>query len=147
MPEHDPQARKALILTVGLPRSGKTTWCQENLDIPVVCPDELRQIIAGDRNDLSKDGRVWAAAHVMVEALFSAGHQYVILDATNMKRRYRDAWQNMMWTVLFKVFDTPVETCLERVIDNLALAEAIRRMHEAAEPLEEDELRKVIDQI
>ena len=83
---------KTLILTVGLPRSGKSSWarCQ---GYPVVNPDSIRLRLHGQVFAPQAEPFVWAVAHLMVESLFEAGHSTVILDATNISRRRRRGWR------------------------------------------------------
>ena len=73
---------KVLILTVGLPRSGKSTWARSQA-YPIVCPDEIRTALHGHRFIPEAEPFVRAVAKVMVRALFGAGHQCVIFDGSN----------------------------------------------------------------
>lgn len=82
---------KTLILTVGLPRSGKTTWARVQ-GCPIVNPDSIRLALHGQRFVAKAEQFVWAIAYTMVEALFLAGHNKVIVDATNVSRARRDEW-------------------------------------------------------
>lgn len=77
----------------------------------------------------------------MVRALFLAGHQVVILDATNNTRKRRDEWRSIDWATFFKVIDTEVEVCLERALaaGDHDITSVIVRMDAEHEPLQEDE--------
>lgn len=79
---------------VAPPGSGKSTWIKKNskaLEAEVVCPDLIRKEITGDISDVSKDGRVWELARERTKAILSKGNN-VILDATNCKTKYRNAF-------------------------------------------------------
>jgi predicted kinase len=133
---------KILIATVGLPRSGKTTWAKSQA-YPIVNPDSIRLAIHGQRYVDQAEQFVWATAKAMVRALFLAGHQFVILDATNNTRKRRDDWQlPNEWATYFKYFDTPWAVCLERAkeINDEKIIPIIERMSTQFEPLDGYEL-------
>lgn len=104
-----------LICTVGLPRSGKSTWAR-NQGVPVVNPDAIRLAMHGQAYVPLAERHVWAVAHTMVRALFLAGHKVVILDATNVKREHRKEWFDPLWETRFKLIDTPVDECQHRAV-------------------------------
>jgi predicted enzyme related to lactoylglutathione lyase/predicted kinase len=133
---------KILIATVGLPRSGKTTWALSQA-WPIVNPDSIRLAIHGQRFISRAEPFVWATAKTMVRALFFAGHKIVILDATNTRRRLRDEWQSKDWATFFKVIDARAEICLERAAEqrDVEIVPVIERMAAQYEPLGHDEMR------
>src|SRR5258708_44716 len=102
-----------LELTVGLPRSGKSTWARGE-GCPVVCPDEIRLALHGQAFIASAEGFVWAIARIMVAALFRAGHKRVILDATNITYARRKEWNSPDWHVGLQPFEAPKEICIAR---------------------------------
>lgn len=135
------QHEHILICTVGLPRSGKTTWAKSQA-YPIVNPDSIRLAIHGQRFIGSAEPFVWATAKAMVRALFLAGHQIVILDVTGNTRKRRDEWLSKEWATYFKVISTPAEICFERAVaenDNEIIPQ-IERMAAQHEPLSADEL-------
>lgn len=99
--------------TVGLPYSGKSTWARGQ-PAPIVCPDEIRIALHGQRYISEAEPFVWAIAKVMVRALFGAGHQEVILDATNTTKKRREEWYSGEWEIEWCVIDTPKEECIRR---------------------------------
>lgn len=107
--------KPTLIGTVGLPYSGKSTWASAQ-EVPIVCPDQIRLALHGQRFVASAEPLVWAIAHVMVDALFRAGHEVVILDATNVSEKRRNEWYSDRWVTLWKVIDTDDTVCLGRAI-------------------------------
>lgn len=100
-----------LILTVGLPRSGKTTWAKQQ-GHPIVSPDCVRLALHGQRFYAPAEPIVWATAKLMVAALFKAGHRHVILDACSVTRARRDEWKE--YPVVLRVFQTAPEVCMAR---------------------------------
>ena len=125
-----------LILTVGLPRSGKSTWAKTQ-GVPIVNPDAIRLALTGQAFRAESENFVWAIARCMVESLFGAGHTTVILDATNTTTARRDMWFSETWTRQYKVFDTPVDVCIQRAIDGkrMDLIPVIKRMQSLYEPV------------
>jgi hypothetical protein len=71
---------KRLILTCGLPRSGKSTWARGQ-GVPVVNPDSVRLALHGQVYRKESENMVWAIAETMIRALFIArlgdAHQVV----------------------------------------------------------------------
>lgn len=131
---------KTLICLVGLPRSGKSTWAK-TAGHPIVSPDAIRLAIHGQRFIAEAEPFVWAIAKAMVRSLFLAGHNAVILDATNNTRKRRNEWQSPHWDTLFEVIDTPAAVCIERAQaeDRQDIVPTIIRMAHEHEPLGDDE--------
>jgi predicted kinase len=129
-----------LIATVGLPRSGKSTWSRVQT-WPIVNPDAIRLAIHGERFNAQAEPFVWLVAKTMIRALFLAGHNVVILDATNTTRKRRDDLRSVEWETYFKVIDTPKGVCLYRAIseNDTEIIPVIERMAAGYEPLEADE--------
>ena len=118
--------RKTLICTVGLPRSGKTTWARL---------DAIRLAVHGQRFWAPAEKRVWVDAHQMVRALFLAGHEWVIVDACHTTRKRRDFWLPESpedWDLYFYLLFTSREECLAqaRAIDDQEIIPVIESMAE-----------------
>ena len=105
--------RRTLHLMVGLPRSGKSTLAKK-LGIPIVEPDAIRTVLHGTPWKPNMEAFVWASAHLMVESLFEAGHEEVVVDATNHTKRRRDEWINPKWAVQIHMVPTSAEECQRR---------------------------------
>lgn len=134
-----------LILTVGLPQSGKSTWARST-GFPVVNPDSIRLGLHGKPFIGLAEPFVWAIAKVMVRSLFLAGHETVVLDATNTTRKRRDDWLSRDWVCEYRVFNASAEVCKDRAkqtaIDGEhleGLLGAIDRMAGQFEAVEADE--------
>jgi predicted kinase len=105
--------KKILVLTVGLPRSGKSTWAMKQ-GHPVVNRDAIRLALHGQPYIQAAEDAVSAIETYMVKALFLAGHNLVIVDATHMKEKYRERWESEDWTIQLQRFDTSREVCINR---------------------------------
>ncbi len=113
--------QKTLLLTVGLPRAGKSTWARqmaERYNCPIVNPDSVRLAIHGQRFLLSAEGYVWACVNTMVKALFLAGHDLLILDATNVTRKRRSTWESADWGTLYVLLKTSRAECIQRAVES-----------------------------
>ena len=122
-----------LVVTVGLPRSGKTTWARQQ-GCPVVNPDSIRLALHGARFIGLAEAFVWAIAHVMVRALFLAGHSTVVVDATNVTQKRRDEWAKVAddagAVLRFHVVSTSREVCRARAeaLNDVEILPVIDRM-------------------
>lgn len=131
---------KTLICTVGLPYSGKSTWARSTL-LPIVSPDAIRLAMHGERYLQAAEPMVWMLAEYMVAALFLAGHDKVILDATCNTRTRRQRWVSNNWKTEFIDMGTSAATCRGRArdVNDNKIIEVIDRMAEESEPLGDDE--------
>lgn len=128
--------KPTLVLTVGLPYSGKSTWAEAQ-GVPVVNPDSIRLALHGNRYVADAEPYVWAIAKTMVKALFLAGHTVVILDATNNTRKRREQWQSGEWHTAYKTFNAVVDLCIDRAkaADDAYILPVIERMWKDQEPI------------
>lgn len=133
---------KTLVMTVGLPRSGKSTWARQQ-GCPIVNPDAIRLALHGQRFVASAEPVVWAVAKLMVAALFRAGHDTVILDATNTTKARRDEWISPEWAIRYHVVPTPKDVCITRALAeyDTELVAVIERMAAQFDLLTETERR------
>jgi len=120
-----------LIMTVGLPRSGKSTWARKQEHL-IVNPDSIRLAIHGQAFIEDTEPIVWTITKYMVKALFLAGHNKVILDATNTTKEARDFWISDDWKCIYHLFLASKSECIERAIkdDKEYLIPVIERMSE-----------------
>ena len=129
---------RTLILTVGLPRSGKSTWAKDT-GHPMVNPDSIRLAVHGEAYRQEAEVLVWAIAKYMVKSLFIAGHPTVVLDATNTTIKRQEDWNDVAESVeaevRFKVFDATSALCEIRALNSNKgfLVPVIRRMAEVYE--------------
>lgn len=136
---------KTLIATVGLPRSGKSTWAIEQ-GFPIVCPDSIRLAIHGQRFLQQAESLVWSFAWNMVRSLFLSGHDTIIFDATSLTERSRNEIRKQMdinyllssfpISIQYKVFAVSKEICIERAEKTFPdLIPVIERMDRQREPI------------
>lgn len=118
-----------LIVLVGLPRSGKSTWAKAS-GFPMVNPDSIRLAMHGQAFYPPAEPLVWGIAHMMVDSLFMAGHETVVIDATNTTKKRRDEWVLPGVATELKIFETTPKVCIERARagNRLDLIPVIERM-------------------
>lgn len=112
---------KNIIITIGLPGSGKTTWAKdfvkENPNYVRVERDELRFSLKNiPIGDSKFEKLVTQLQYQMVHT--SLNNKYnVILSDTNCNKKYLLQFIDEFKTkadITFKVFDTPIEECIKR---------------------------------
>ena len=104
-------------MTIGLPRSGKSTWAKTT-GFPIVNPDAIRLALHGQAFIKEAEPMVWTIARYAARSLFHAGHSIVILDATNTIQRNRNEWNCSDWQILYKCFKTDRSECIKRALAN-----------------------------
>lgn len=103
-----------LIAMVGLPRSGKSTFCNHTFKpqgFVIVNPDNFRLAIHGTTFNPPAEPFVWAAVYAAVDALLLTGHD-VVVDATNITQKRREPW--VLRKAEFHLMGTRKAVCLER---------------------------------
>jgi predicted kinase len=122
--------KPTLILMVGLPRSGKSTFLRAGGYQCVVSPDEIRRYLGCFPFTAHMEPMVWWLTRLIINVLFAAGAWVVVLDATNVSKRRRDEWDSSAWVRQYIVIDTPKEVCIARAIQggNEYLVPVIHRM-------------------
>jgi predicted kinase len=129
-----------LLITRGLPASGKTTFARKlQPGVVRVNRDDLRRMLHGQRLYTQwAEAQVTQAQRATVEALLRAGAS-VVVDDTNLRARTVREWAELAarFGATFEVHDftdVPLEECVrrdaERDADSRVGEEAIRRMHQ-----------------
>jgi len=107
-----------LTITIGLPRSGKSTWTQEWAKHPnrvVLRFDDFRHVITGQRFFSGAEDHVRSAVFTAAKALLKAGYD-VLLDDTFTSEVNIERACFIHPFVYAVVFTTPIEVCKERAI-------------------------------
>ena len=129
-----------LIALVGLPRSGKSTLAAKyaQLGYAVVCADNVRLALHGQRFAPQAEPMVWAITRIMVDALILSGNK-VVIDSTNLTREQRKPWAVRGAT--FHIVRSSLVDCLKRAkkLGDGGIVPIIQRMARDAEPVLADE--------
>jgi len=135
-----PQAPKGyVVLAIGLPGSGKTTWFRRRGVTPL-SSDLLRNILFDDVEEQRYQGLVFSTLRSLLRARLIAKMPWNYVDATNLSVHERRQWIKMAKSFGYEVqgvfFDVPLEVCLERnrSRDRMVSEEVMRRMAERLKP-------------
>jgi predicted kinase len=107
----------AVVLAIGLPGSGKTTWFRRRGVTPL-SSDLLRSILFDDITEQRYQGLVFSTLRSLLRARLIARMPWNYVDATNLSSHERRQWIKMSKGFGYEVhavfFDVPLEVCLER---------------------------------
>lgn len=133
-----------LIVTVGLPGSGKSTYLAR-LGVNAISSDEVRRIIADNPLDQTMNARIFAVIRYLIRQRIAAGRPATFVDATHLT-----PWERKPYVILARrygctlealFFDVPVEVCIARnqARDRIVPEAAIRNMAQQMIPPSEKE--------
>ena len=110
-------ARGFVVLTIGLPGSGKTTWFKRRGVTPL-SSDLLRSLLFDDITEQRWQGLVFSTLRSLLRARLIAKMPWNYVDATNLSPHERRQWIKMAKSFGYDVqavfFDVPLEVCMER---------------------------------
>lgn len=138
--ERSQQAAKGVVvLAIGLPGSGKTTWFGRR-GVSPLSSDMLRGILFDDVEEQRYQGLVFSTLRSMLRARLIAHMPLNYVDATNLSIHERRQWIKMAKNFGYEVhavfFDVPLEVCLERnrQRDRSVSEDIMRKMAEKLKP-------------
>ena len=138
--DRSPQApRGYVVLAIGLPGSGKTTWFRRRGVTPL-SSDLLRNILFDDVEEQRYQGLVFSTLRSLLRARLIARMPWNYVDATNLSVHERRQWIKMAKSFGYEVqavfFDVPLEVCLERNSqrDRSVSEDIMRKMAEKLKP-------------
>jgi predicted kinase len=134
IPSAPPRPPKgAVILAIGLPGSGKSSWFKRN-NITPLSSDMVRLLLFDDSQEQRFQDLVFSNLRSMLKARLIARRPLNYVDATNLTPHERSSWIKLAKDYGYEVqavfFDVPLEVCLERNQrrDRVVDEEIMRRM-------------------
>jgi len=110
-------SRKKIVVLVGLPGSGKSTYL-ERLGITPLSSDAVRHLLVDDATDQTIHRQVFAVLRYLVRHRIALGRPLTFVDATHLTPRERRPYLKMGQlydcAVEALFFDVPLEVCKER---------------------------------
>jgi predicted kinase len=133
-----------IVITVGLPGSGKSTYLSR-LGVNAISSDEIRRLIADNPEDQTIHRQVFATIRYVLRQRIAIGRPVTYVDATHLTRWERQPYVRLarrydcMLEALF--FDVPVDVCIERNRrrGRVVPEEAIHKMAARLEPPSREE--------
>jgi predicted kinase len=111
------QPKGAVVLSIGLPGSGKSTWFKRHNILPL-SSDMVRILLFDDATEQRYQDLVFSTLRTMLRARLLARRPSNYLDATNLSPHERRSWIKLAHDFGYEVhavfFDVPPEVCMER---------------------------------
>jgi len=106
-----------IVLAVGLPGSGKSTWFARRRIVPL-SSDWLRQVLADDRTEQRYQKQVFQTLRYLLRMRLRMGRPVTYIDATNLtrpeRRQYLRIARQFRCDAEAVFFDVPIEVCRRR---------------------------------
>ena len=106
-----------ILVLVGLPASGKSTWAREN-EVPAISSDAMRELLADDVTNQAIHRDVFKHVRAVLRTRLAIGRPKTAVDATNLtfkeRRPYIEIARRAGARIEAVYFDIPIEECLKR---------------------------------
>jgi predicted kinase len=110
-------SKGTVVLAIGLPGSGKSSWFKRH-NITPLSSDMLRSLLFDDPTEQRFQDLIFSNLRSMLKARLIARRPLNYVDATNLTPHERQSWIKLGHDYGYEVqavfFDVPLEVCLER---------------------------------
>ncbi|MGA9975441.1 MAG: AAA family ATPase, partial [Candidatus Sulfotelmatobacter sp.] len=136
-PQRPPKG--VVVLAIGLPGSGKSSWFKRHNVIPL-SSDMVRSLLFDDVREQRFQDLVFSNLRSMLKARLIAKRPMNYVDATNLTPQERQHWIKLAKDYQYEVhavfFDVPLDVCLERHQrrDRVVPEDVMRRMAAKLKP-------------
>ena len=116
-PHETKKSKGAVVLSIGLPGSGKSTWFKRHNILPL-SSDMVRILLFDDVTEQRFQDLVFSTLRSMLRARLLARRPWNYVDATNLSAHERRSWVKLAHDFGYEAhavfFDVPPEVCIER---------------------------------
>jgi predicted kinase len=116
-PHEARKSKGAVVLAIGLPGSGKSTWFKRHNILPL-SSDMVRILLFDDVTEQRYQDLVFSTLRSMLRARLLARRPWNYVDATNLSPHERRSWIKLAHDFGYEshavFFDVPPEVCIER---------------------------------
>jgi len=144
MPNDTSSETQRIVVLVGLPGSGKSTYL-ERLGITPLSSDVIRQLLIDDATDQTIHARVFQCLRYLLRQRLAIGRLATYVDATHLtsaeRRPYIQIAERYGCAIEALYFDVPLDICLarNRGRSRVVPEEAVRAMAAKLVPPSEEE--------
>jgi predicted kinase len=116
-PHETKTSKGAVVLSIGLPGSGKSTWFKRHNILPL-SSDMVRILLFDDVTEQRYQDLVFSTLRSMLRARLLARRPWNYVDATNLSAHERRSWIKLAHDFGYEAhavfFDVPPEVCIDR---------------------------------